>query len=408
MAILFAFALLGSACVEERNAPAEGATAAREIVKIGLTGPFSGIAASIGRNMREGVVLAVDELNAAGGVLTRRIEVVARDNENDPAKASQIVRELIDQEGISVLIGPPFTTAYLAIDGLIREKKMVTMPIVTGPQIKEKINPYTFRIMIPDDIQVDLLVGYALPRYSRIGIIAEDNETGRSQADQVTAEMAKKVAKPVATEFFATDELDLKPVVLKVQKAGADAVVIGSHVGPYAARITSAAGALGYKPQFLGLVGLTSYTFPDLAKDLAIGTIFVGPPIPQTVGAANLPETAQAFYKAYTTRFFQDGTRSESGADKVTGAAYLTYDAVRMWATAAKKAGSTDPQKVADVFNAGFDYGPKESSANVAWHYDAKDHEGIHKGDMWFYKWSKTDKGIEFSFLGDAKTLAGS
>ena len=396
-------ALVAAACVEERNAPRAAGAETGGTVKIGLIAPFSGSASSIGRNMREGITIAVDQINEAGGVLGNRIELVARDNEFDAAKSSEIARELIDQEGVSVIFGPPGTTQYLAIDDLIRQQKVVTMPIVTGPQLGQDVNPYTFRLMIPDDIQVNLLVEFAASRFERVAVIAEDNETGKAIAELASDEMAKQGVELATTEFFSEDELDLSPIVLKAKQSDADAVIIGSHIGPFAARITAAADTLGYDPQFLGLAGLTSFTFADLARDQAVGTIFVAPPVPILAGQET--EAAQFFFDQYTERFFPDGTKSAAGADKVTGAAYLTYDGVQMWAKAAEEAGSVDPQAIADEFNAGFDFGPEESSAGIAWHYDQNDHEGFHEGDTWFYEWRKTGAGIEFSFLGDATEL---
>lgn len=397
--------LVAAACVEQRNAPRGEASEVGGTVKIGLIAPFSGTASSIGRNMREGMEIAIDELNAAGGVLGQQIELVARDNEFDPAKTSEVAREFIDQEGVVAIFGPPGTTSYLAIDDLIRRRKVTTFPIVTGPQIEEDINPYTFRLMIPDDIQVDLLVEYATTRFDRIAVIAENNETGRAIADLASEAHQGGGARVVATEFFSEDELDLTPVVLKARNANADAVIIGSHIGPFAARITAAADSLGYGPQFLGLAGLTSYTFADLAREQAVGTIFVAPPVPVLAGEANLPESAETFYEEYVDRFFPDGTTSDSGADMVTGAAYLTYDGVKMWAQGVEEAGTADPERVAEVFNAGFDFGPEGSSAGIAWHYDADDHEGFHRGDTWFYQWDRTSDGIQFTFLGDAEEL---
>jgi branched-chain amino acid transport system substrate-binding protein len=260
--------------------------------------------------------------------------------------------------------------------------------------------------MIPDDIQVNLLVDYAAGRFSRVAILAENNETGKAIVELAEEELAANGRRAVATELFSEDELDLSPVVLKARQAGADAIILGTHIGPYAARIATAADSLGYDPQLLGLAGLTSYTYPDLARDRAVGTIFVAPPIPVLAGTDT--EAAQAFYEQYVERYFPDGTVSDSGADKVTGAAYLTYDGVMMWAAAAEQAGSADSVEVTKVFNAGYDFGPEESSAGIAWHYDADDHEGFHEGDTWFYEWARTGSGIEFTFLGDAgEVLAG-
>ena len=218
--------------------------------------------------------------------------------------------------------------------------------------------------------------------------------------------MQEQGLRSVMTEFFTEDELDLKPVVIQAQQADADAVIIGSHIGPYAARLATAADSLGYDPQFLGLAGLTSYTYADLARDAAEGTIFVAPPIPQVTGDELTP-AAEHFYEVYVDRYFPDGTESEVGADMVTGAAYLTYDGVRMWAAAAEQAGSVDPVDVAEVFNAGYEYGPAESSSGILWSYDAQDHEGFHDDDAWFYEWSRSGSDLTFQFLGEATELTG-
>ncbi|HEX6263047.1 MAG TPA: ABC transporter substrate-binding protein [Actinomycetota bacterium] len=405
--VLLALALVAGACVEERNAPqGESGGESTEPIRLGLVAPFSGTAASIGRNMREGMSIAIDELNAGGGVLGRQIELLEMDNEFDPAKTSEVTRELIQRQGVVALFGPPGTTSYLAIDDLVRQEEVPTFPVVTGPQLKEEVNPYTFRLMIPDDIQIGLLAEYAAERFERVAILAEDNETGRSIAEIADEELSSRGKSPVSVEFFSEDELDLSPIVLEASQADADAVIIGSHIGPYAARIATAADSLGYDAQLLGLAGLTSYTYADLARDGAVGTVFVAPPIPVLAGTDT--PAAQAFHEAYVGRYFPDGTKSDSGADKVTGAAYLTYDGVMMWARAAEDAGSADPAAVVEVFNAGFDFGPEESSAGIAWHYDANDHEGFHEGDTWFYQWDETPAGIEFTFLGDAaEILAG-
>jgi hypothetical protein len=78
-----------------------------------------------------------------------------------------------------------------------------------------------------------------------------------------------------------------------------------------------------------------------------------------------------------------------------------------MWAAAAEQAGSTDATDVQKVFNAGFTFGPEDSSADLTWHYDATDHEGFHQQGAWFYQWVKSSNGIEFKFIGEASKLIG-
>jgi branched-chain amino acid transport system substrate-binding protein len=409
VAVFAVVLLVATACVKDTQETTTGGGSSSRgggVVKIGLIGPFSGIAASVGRNMREGVEIAVDELNAKGGVNGNQIEVVARDDEFDPAKDAQVARELIEQEHVSAIIGPAGATNYLAISQLIQQAHVIDMPIVTDPILRQQINPYAFRIMIPDDIEINLLADYAMKRFSTIAMIAEDDQTGKDQVKLTEAELQKHGRNLVDTELFSVDDLDLTPLVLKLQRSGADAVVIGSHIGPYAARVLTAADALGYQPQWLGLAGLTSYTLADLARDNVVGLIFVAPANPVLVGG-NVPPNAQHFYNEYVQKFFPDGVRSEAGANKVIGAAFLTYDGVKMWAQAAEQAGSSDADQVQRVFNAGFTFGPADSSADLTWHYSATDHEGFHQQGAWFYQWVKDSHGIEFKFIGDAAKLVG-
>src|SRR5207247_6186876 len=123
-------------------------------VKIGVIGPLSGLGASIGHDMSAGVQIAVNELNASGGVLGHQIEVIQRDNQGIPAQTPQIARDLIDQEHVSMLVGPPGITSWLAIKQLIDQAHVIDFPIMTDPYLKTHVDPWTFRLMIPDELEI--------------------------------------------------------------------------------------------------------------------------------------------------------------------------------------------------------------------------------------------------------------
>src|SRR6266516_4537098 len=249
-----------------------------------------------------------------------------------------------------MIIGPAGTTNYLAIGQFLQQNKVIDMPIVVDPVLRTHIDPYTFRIMIPDDIELNVLADYAVKHFDKVAMIAEDDQTGHSEIKIAEQEVAKNGSHLVDVEQFSVDSLELTALVLKLQRSGADAVILGTHIGPYAARVLTAAQSLGYHPQFLGLAGLTTYTLADLARTSVEGLIFVAPANPVLTGGS-VPPNAQHFYDEYVKQYFPDGIRSESGANKVIGAAFLTYDSVKMWAQAAEKADSTDPAQVAKVFN---------------------------------------------------------
>lgn len=405
---LAALSVAAAACTSKAPAGEPSPGVSQEALKIGLVAPFSGPLSSIGRNMREGVALAIEALNAKGGVLGRPVELVERDSEDTASKVNEIVREFVEKERVSLIIGPPSNTAYPAIDQYVRDHKVITMPVITSGILKRNPNPYVFRIMIPDDIQVDLMVRYAVKTrgFSKIAVAATDDPGGKDFLALTKAALASHGTRPTTAIQFSPDDLDLSAVSLTLKQSGAQAIIFGSHIGPYAARLATANANQGYRPQILGFAGLTSYTYADLAREAAVGTVFIAVPIYSTVPRSQWGPRVAEFYDLYTKRYFPTGTESVVGADKVIGAAFLTYDGVQMWAKAAGKAGTADGEKVQAVLNGGFTYGPDESVGGLRWSYSASDHEGIHPGDMWFYRWDKEGSKIRFKFLGPAEDLA--
>jgi len=375
-------------------------------INIGLIAPLSGLGLSIGRDMMEGAQIAVDEINANGGVLGNQVQLITRDTEADPAKTTQAARELIDSEHVAMIIGPPGLTAWEAIRPILNQAHVVDFPILTDPIFKQQNDKWSFRIMIPDDLQIPPLVGYAATHYSRIAMIAEGDQTGAAEIQLAKEALAKHGKSLVATQSFPVDSIDWTAQVLALKKAHPDAVIIGTQIGIAGANILRYADSLDFHPQWLGLAGLSSYTLPDLAGNATVGLIFVGPKNPVSRGGKPTPNEIK-FVTDYIKKYYPTGIRSKSGANKLIGAGFLTYDGVRMWASAAEKAKSYLPDDVDKVFNDGFTFGPAESSGGLTWEYSATDHEGFHSKDAWLYRWVKDSKGIEYKYFADATKYAG-
>jgi branched-chain amino acid transport system substrate-binding protein len=409
VAALSLLALVTTGCVSgggggtttTSNSPVTGGT-----INIGLIAPLSGLGLSIGRDMMEGAQVAVDELNAQGGVLGNQVQLIQRDNQADPAKTTQAARDLIDGEHVQMIIGPPGLTAWQAIRPIIDQAHVVDYPILTDPIFKQINDKWSFRIMIPDDLQIPPLVGYAASHFKRIAMIAEGDQTGAAEIQLAKEAMAKHGKSLVDVETFPIDSIDWTAQVLALKKANPDAVIIGTQIGIAGANILKYAQLLDFHPQWLGLAGLSSYTLADLAKDATVGLIFVGPKNPVSRGGKPTPQEVK-FVTEYIKKYYPNGIRSESGANKLIGAGFLTYDGVKMWAAAAEKAKSYLPDAVDKVYNDGFTFGPADSAGNLTWEYSASDHEGFHAKDAWLYRWVKDAKGIEYKYFADATKYAG-
>jgi branched-chain amino acid transport system substrate-binding protein len=377
--------LLGTACGS--NETKQRVTGSHEPIKIGVVGPMTGLAAFVGKNMVEGIQLAVEDINRTGGVLGRPVEFVQRDDEFDPAKTTTAVRELIEKEHVAALFGPASTTSYLSVARIIEDNEVPAWVIMAGPELTENVNPYAFRAFIPDTLEIDALAKFAAKRYGTIAIVTGNDAEGQSFAAATKAALRRAGKLPVAMEFFAPDESDFSPLALKVQRSGAQAVILGTHLGLYASRFAVAVRNLDYNVQILGPAGLINYTYPDLARNAADGTIFVSFRSWGHLPADQWPKSVRSFYDEYVKRYLPDGEFSQTGAYRAYSTNFLTYDMVKLWAAAARKAGSADPRKVGDALNGGFTYPASESVIGVPWKYSATNHDGIQPGDLYFYTW---------------------
>jgi branched-chain amino acid transport system substrate-binding protein len=362
-------------------------------IKVGVVGPMTGLAGFVGKNMVEGIQLAVEDINKKGGLLGRQVEYVARDDENDPAKTATAVRELVEKENVSALFGPAGSSNYLSVSRIIEDNQIPSWVISSGAELTDHLNPYAFRAFIPDAPEVEALAKYAAKRYSRIAIVSSSDADGTEFAKGTTAALQTVGRTPVAVESFALDETDFSPIALKIKKANADAVIMGTHLGLFASRFATAKKNLDLDAQLLGLAGLINYTYPDLARDAADGTVFVSFRSWGHLPRDQWPDSVRTFYEAYVKRFLADGEFSETGAYKAYSTNFLTYDMVKIWAAAVNQAKSAEPKKVGDTLNGGFTYPATDSVIGVPWKYSATDHDGIQPGNLYFYRWELGSNG---------------
>src|SRR3982075_4546420 len=142
---------------------------AADTIKIGVSGPFTGGSAPMGVSMRDGVKLAVAEINAKGGVLGRKFELVERDDEAKNERGVQIAQELINKEKVAAVVGYINTGVALASQRFFQEAKIPVMNnVATGSVITHQFDDqpenYVFRNSAHDSIQAPMIVEEAITR----------------------------------------------------------------------------------------------------------------------------------------------------------------------------------------------------------------------------------------------------
>ncbi len=345
---------------------------AADSIKIGLSGPFTGGSSSMGVSMRDGVKLAVSEINAAGGVMGRPLEVVERDDEAKNELGVQIAQELINKENVVATVGYINTGVALAAQRFYQEAEIpvfnnvATGSVITkqfaGPDFKAN---YIFRNSANDTIQSAMIANEAVNRqgFKKPAILADSTNYGQLGKTDLTNALAKMNITPVATEKFNIGDTDMTAQLLRAKEAGAD-VILTYAIGPELAQIANGMAKLGWKVPMIGSWTLSMASFIDTAGPNGDGAM-----MPQTFIQQPTTPKRKAFIEAYQKAYNID--RIPSPVSAAQG-----YDSIYLLAAAINQAKSTEGRAIREALE---NLGTKV--VGVVTTYDhpftAADHEAI-------------------------------
>jgi branched-chain amino acid transport system substrate-binding protein len=334
--ILFAFALLVSF-----------SASAQETIKIGLITALSGQSARAGEAITRGLAVAIDELNAKGGVLGRKFELVRRDDEATPAKGVIAARELLFKEKVTVLFGGLDTPVSLAIVPIMNEAKMPFMgPWAAGTPITKngaKEN-YAFRVSAVDEIVDKAMLQYSQKTFGakNCGMILVNNPWGESNEKGLTAALNAKGMKAAGIEKFEGNDVDVVPQLTRLKNAGADCLFLVGNVGP-SAQVVKSLDRMGWKPPIVSHWGPAGGRFTELAGPSAPSVHFV-----QTYSFfGKLSPVGEKVLKALMAKY-----PDVKGPGDVTPAVGVAnaYDAMMLTALAIQAAGKLDGPAIRDGY----------------------------------------------------------
>jgi len=356
-------------------------------IKIGMVSPMSGPIGFLGEYMRNSATVEVDRLNREGGLLGRKVELLVRDDELRADKSVELVREFIERDRVSLIIGPSFTTNALAVKPLVSQAKVIhLLPTASGPGVLDTA-PYTFRMQEPDVLRLQVLAKWAARNsFKKLGMVVINDATGQGMARIMPDETRRAGMEYVGHEFFRADDQDLTPQVLKLKEAGADVLMAGTGNSSDAARIALAARKLSWRVQIIGISGLQGVSYPQLAGDAVIGTIFVATYQGWQAGVPfdRMPRRYAEHVKALIDRF---GTVEQAGVKTIKGAP-MTGDCVFVWAEAVKRAKSLDADAVkAELEKTNYPRTMTPSGNQLV--LTPTNHEAYQAGLLTFYKWVK-------------------
>lgn len=314
----------------------------RAPVKIGVSGPFSGPSAPMGLSMREGIRIAAAEINASGGLLGHRVELVERDDEASNELGAQIVREFVNRERVVAGLGIVNTGVALASQRHYQTARIpVITSVATGTLITRQFQPpefaenYVFRVSANDTLQAEVIVDEAVTRrgLNRLAILHDATNYGVLGSADLAAALRQQGIEPVAIERFQLRQTDMRVQLERARAAGAQAVLTYG-IGPELAHIANGMARMGWQVPIIGSWTLAMSNFIEIA-----GRNAEGARMPQTF--IQVPRTAKqaAFLQAW---------RDATGTPRipVPPAAAQGYDSMLLLAAAIRQAGSLEGARI--------------------------------------------------------------
>lgn len=270
-------------------------------VKLGVVFPLTGGSADFGQTALHGVQLAVDEINAYGGYLGRKLELVVKDDRADPETGLKASQELVAEKVLATIGFCNTGVAMRSIEVYQNAKTPLIVPCSTGTPITAKYparESYIFRNAARDSVQAPFVVDDILKRgWGRVAIFADSTVYGESGMNEVSKALAAKGLKPVYTARFALGVKDLHEEMKAARAAGAN-VIFSYTVGPENATIANSKGELNWRVPMVGAWPLSFPSFIQTSGEDAEGAL-----MSQTFIAEPSNERRASFLTAYARRF---------------------------------------------------------------------------------------------------------
>jgi len=365
-----AMAALASLALGLAGSPAS----AQGTVKIGSILSVTGPAAFLGEDMKAGMELAIEEINAKGGVLGKKIEWFFYDAESQTQKGLTETRRLLDQDKVDMIVGGGNMSGMaIAMLGLTEKAQVPFMSTEGAMDIVTPIaeRQWTFKSTVDDEQVLERLADYyAKKGIKKVAFLADSSGFGQSAAVQM-----KKVAAArgldVMYETFNPSDTDMSPQLSKIKAANVQSIICWT-VTPAGVVFLKQAQQLGMdKMNLIHSYGFVSQKYMDLAGDSAKNLLLLSVKFP--VGA-ELPDSDPqkasilALSKAFEAKFKR----------KPNQFAAQTYDAINLASTAVAKAGGTDRAKVRDALTSVSNW----QGVGGVFTFSKEKHSGLSKSDV--------------------------
>ena len=346
--LLLFIAAIGLATLLPACKPSGGGSA-DAVIKVGEFASLSGKEATFGVSSHEGTLLAIEELNAAGGLLGKKLELITEDDLSKAGEPATVVNKLIARDGVVAVLGEVASSRSLEAAPICQQNKIpMISPSSTNPKVTET-GDYIFRVCFIDPFQGTVMANFASKtlKAKKVAIFTDVKSDYSKGLAKFFKESFVASGGQVVTELdFNGGDKDFKAQLTAIKSAAPDAVFVPGYYTD-AALICIQAKQLGLNVPLFGGDGWESEDLIKIGKDAVEGHYFSTHYHPDVSSPRS-----KAFVEAYKKRW-----KNSDGTPKLPDAmAALGYDSAMILADAIKRAGTTDGPKVRDALAASKDF----------------------------------------------------
>jgi branched-chain amino acid transport system substrate-binding protein len=316
------------------------ASSQEKTITFGLYGPITGPSAVSGQSLRDGAQVAIDEINAKGGLLGRKISMIEYDDRSSPEQALRAATKLVQVDHVDAIISSIHSGNILVAGPVVEESKTPLLGCGTSPTWLQKGYTYFFRALGNGELSTEVLAKYAKQKdWNKIAIIHANDEYGNSGAVLFESTVKGMGGRIVENQSFTHGDRDFTGQIGRIAAGSPDAVFVWALADDLGA-LTKQIRQLGYSGPILGAEG---YAIPEVVKmagPTSDGVLFASQYlVPDSVADATDPEM-KAFLESYQTKFKKL---------PVSDASFRGYDAANIIAEGIRRAKTTDGPAVRDA-----------------------------------------------------------
>lgn len=332
---------------------------AADPIKVGEYASLTGKEASFGQSSHKGIVLAFEELNAAGGVLGRQLELISEDNQTRPGESATAVKKLIARDKVVALIGEVASGRALEAAPLAQANRIpMIAPAATNPKVTQTGN-YVFRVCFIDPFQ-----GTVMAKFAREDLSAQKVAIISSVSNAYSVGLAKFFrdtftaagGKIAVEQKYQEGDKDFRAQLTAVKAANVDVVFVPGYYTE-AALIVRQARELGVQVPFIGGDGWVADQLLEIGGAALNGCYYSTHFSPE-----NQDPAVQAFVQRFKKRW---------GAENPDAFAALGYDAAYVLVDALRRAGTTEGRKLRDALAATKNFAGITGVTNIDQNRDA-------------------------------------